>query len=56
MLAAQLPAQNLIPNPGFEKYSQVPCACMQGSLSAYVTGWENAAAGTPDFLCSGADD
>ncbi len=43
-------AQNLIPNPGFETYTQVPCACMQGSLSSYVTGWENAASGTPDFI------
>jgi hypothetical protein len=47
-------SQNLIPNPGFETYSQVPCACMQGSLSAYVTGWENAASGTPDFICTEA--
>jgi hypothetical protein len=48
-------AQNLIPNPGFEDYSQVPCACMQGSLSAYVTGWENAGSGTPDFISTEAD-
>lgn len=47
-LKAQNP--NLIPNPGFETYTQVPCACMQGSLSAFVSGWENAAAGTPDFI------
>jgi hypothetical protein len=49
-----LQAQNLIPNPGFEKYSQIPCGCMQGSLSAYVSGWENAGSGTPDFICSEA--
>lgn len=55
-LAAVAQAQNLIPNPGFENYSQVPCNCMQGSLSAYVSGWENAAAGTPDFICSESDD
>lgn len=48
-------AQNLIPNPGFETYSQVPCGCMQGSLSAYVSGWENAGSGTPDFICAEAD-
>ena len=45
-------AQNLIPNPGFEQYSQVPCGCMQGSLAQYVTGWENAGGGTPDFICT----
>lgn len=42
--------QNLIPNPGFETYSQIPCGCMQGSLSQYVSSWENAASGTPDFI------
>lgn len=45
-------SQNLIPNPGFEQYSQVPCGCMQGSLASYVTGWENAGGGTPDFICT----
>lgn len=49
-------AQNLIPNPGFETYSQVPCGCMQGSLSAYVSGWENAGSGTPDFICTEANE
>ena len=48
-------AQNLIPNPGFENYSKVPCSHMNGSLSEYVSGWENAASGTPDFLCTEAD-
>lgn len=48
-------SQNLIPNPGFETYTQVPCACMQGSLSAYVTGWENAASGTPDYISTEAN-
>lgn len=55
MLAFQLGAQNLVSNPGFEKYSQVPCGCMQGSLSAYVSDWENAGAGTPDFMCTDSD-
>lgn len=45
-------SQNLIPNPGFESYSQIPCGCMQGSLSAFVNNWENAASGTPDFICT----
>lgn len=48
-------AQNLIPNPGFETRSQVPCGCMQGSLSAFVSGWQNAASGTPDFISTEAD-
>lgn len=49
-----LGAQNLIPNPGFEDYSQVPCSCMQGSLSSYVSSWENAGGGTPDFISTEA--
>ena len=49
-------AQNLIPNPGFETYSEIPCACMQGSLSAYVSNWQNAAAGTPDFISTEAKE
>lgn len=54
LLCAMVHAQNLIPNPGFENYTQVPCGCMQGSLSQYVSNWENAASGTPDFICTEA--
>lgn len=56
VVCTSLQAQNLIPNPGFESYSQVPCGCMQGSLSSYVSGWENAGSGTPDFICSEAKE
>lgn len=44
--------QNLIPNPGFEKYTQLPCDCMQGDLSNYVEDWQNAGIGTADYIHS----
>ncbi len=52
VLFTGLSAQNLIPNPGFEKYSKVPCECMHGSLRDYIDDWENAGGGTPDFICT----
>ncbi|HTF04363.1 MAG TPA: hypothetical protein VK826_10065 [Bacteroidia bacterium] len=55
-LFAQSTTLNLIPNPGFETYSQVPCNCMHGSLSEYIDAWENAGAGTPDYISAKASE
>ncbi|HTL80230.1 MAG TPA: hypothetical protein VL651_00925 [Bacteroidia bacterium] len=42
--------QNLVPNPGFEEYKQLPCACMQYDIEDYVMDWNSAAQGTPDVI------
>lgn len=49
-------AQNLIPNPGLETYSKIPCDCMHGSLREYINDWENAGGGTPDYITTKADE
>jgi hypothetical protein len=55
IFSAGIYSQNLIPNPGFETYSQLPCACMHGDVNTFVKSWENVGSGTADILSSNAD-
>lgn len=41
---------NLVPNPGFEEYKQLPCQCMQNDMSEYLVAWDAANAGTSDYI------
>lgn len=49
--ATLLPAQNLVPNPGFETILHVPCECQQtGDMEKNVGNWHQGAASTADIM------
>jgi hypothetical protein len=50
LFSAAAGAQNLVPNPGFEEYVQLPCNCMQADLTGFVNSWNTPTAGTPDII------
>jgi hypothetical protein len=51
LLPALATAQiNLVPNPGFEEYKQLPCQCMQQDMSNYLVSWDAANGGTSDYI------
>jgi hypothetical protein len=41
---------NIVPNPGFEEYKQLPCACMQNDMGDYLNNWSAANGGTSDYI------
>ncbi len=47
-----LPAQpvNLVPNPGFEEYRDIPCSPLGTNISDYLHSWKCASDGTSDFI------
>ncbi|MES2558547.1 MAG: hypothetical protein V4590_02325 [Bacteroidota bacterium] len=55
MLAVETTAQNIVPNPGFEKYEHCPNVFMQPNDSSIVTGWYSPTLATPDYFntCGG---
>ncbi len=55
ILSSNIFLQNLIPNPGFETYPQIPCNCMYGDVNKFTQSWENVGSGTADILTSTAD-
>jgi hypothetical protein len=48
--ASNVTAQNLVPNPGFENLSAVPCNPMFGEMSAFISAWKQGSQGTADIL------
>ncbi len=48
---------NLVPNPSFEEYKQLPCSCMGTNINEYLNNWNCASDGTADFMTdlAGAD-
>jgi hypothetical protein len=50
-----VPAQNLVPNPGFEAHSKIPCEWVTGNINYYLSNWYSPTAGTPDVLSDSAD-
>jgi hypothetical protein len=41
---------NLVPNPGFEEYKQLPCSYLSTDMSSYLKNWDCASDGTADFI------
>jgi hypothetical protein len=41
---------NLVPNPGFEEYINLPCSWLSGGPEKNVKHWERPTTGTPDIL------
>lgn len=50
-------AQNLVPNPGFEKYYKCPGSFSSSSTGEFAPGWTSPSTGTPDMFhaCSTGD-
>ncbi|HET6991852.1 MAG TPA: hypothetical protein VFJ43_11035 [Bacteroidia bacterium] len=48
---------NLVPNPGFEDYKQIPCSYLGTDMNSYLDNWDCASDGTADFITdlAGAD-
>lgn len=46
---------NLVPNPSFENYKQLPCSPMGTNLNDYLNDWKCASDGTADFITDEAN-